>query len=184
MRGRRLARALGVIVCVGLGGVAVGCVEEHADPVDAGVEAGGPTRCGSGEAEVQLGVEHPFVAVPEHRFPIDQGRQGGHHFDISVRLQGALDPDHADVELLLFDGETRLARHYTADWLLHIDEAGPWCDYPRARLVLLDTEGGLLPVEQVEGLIERSLRLEVSFVTPRGDANGTFEITPTEIRPL
>lgn len=124
------------------------------------------------------------MATPDHRFAIDQGRQGGHHFDISVRMQGALDPDHADVELLLFDAETRLARHYTEDWLLHIDDEGPWCDYPRARLVLLDPEGGLLPVEQVEALIGRPLRLEVHFATPRGDADDTFEITPTEIRAL
>lgn len=161
-----------------------GCDAEQADPVDAAVDAGGPTRCGSGEATIALGVEFPFSAVPDHMFAIDMGRQGGHHFDISLRMQGAIDPDHADVEMLLFDGETRLARHYTADWLLHIDAAGPWCDYPRARLVLLDAEGGLLPAAQVEALVGRTLRLEVTVTTPREDATGTFEIVATEIRPL
>lgn len=164
--------------------VTAGCDDDTSDPGDATPEAGAPTPCGTGSATLQLGVDHPFVPTPDHRFPIDQGRQGGYHFDISIRATGALDPDHTDVELALFDGDTRIAHHFTADWLLHIDPSGPWCDYPRARLVLLDADDGLLTADRVADLIGRSLRLDVNLRTPRGDAAERFTITPTELRAL
>ncbi|MEZ4436498.1 MAG: hypothetical protein R3F65_29205 [bacterium] len=150
----------------------------------ADVDAGDPTRCGVGPATITLGVDHPFVPTPDHRFPIDQGRQGGHHLDISIRATGALDPDHTDVELGLYDGAIRLARHVTVDWLLYIAPDGAGCDYPRARLVLLDEEGGLLPPDRVAALVGRPLRLDVHLRSPLGDADGEFTVTPTEIRPI
>lgn len=164
--------------------VIAGCNDDTSDPADAAPEAGAPTPCGSGAATLQLGVDHPFVPTPDHRFPIDQGRQGGYHLDISLRATGALDPDHTDVELALFDGATRVAHHFTADWLLHIDPSGPWCDYPRARLVLLDPDDGLLTADRAAELVGRALHLDVSLRTPRGDAAERFTITPTEIRAL
>lgn len=164
--------------------VLLACDGDDRPPADAAPEAGGPTPCGEGPATIALGVDHPFVPAPDHRFPIDQGRQGGHHLDISIRATGALDPDHADIELGLYDGDTRLARHVTFDWLLYIaaDDAG--CDYPRARLVLVDAEGGLLPPDRVAGLVGRPLRLDVHLRSPRGGADAEFTITPTEIRPV
>jgi len=107
--------------------------------------------------------------------------QGGFHLDISLRSEGSLDPDHVDIQLDLVDGETRIARHLTTDWLLHIVPDGPYCDYPRARLVLVDGEGGLLPPERVEALVGRTLDLAVFLRSPLGDVDAAFEITVTDL---
>lgn len=177
----RRARSAPALLAALLGLALPGCDDDR-PRVD--VDAGDPTRCGVGPATIALGVDHPFTPTPDHRFPIDQGRQGGYHLDISIRATGALDPDHTDVELGLYDGDTRLARHLTVDWLLYIAADGAGCDYPRARLVLLDEEGGLLPPDRVAALVGRPLRLDVHLRSPRGDADGEFTITPTEIRPI
>ena len=77
-----------------------------------------------------------------------------------------------------------IARHLTTDWLLHIDPDGPWCDYPQARMVLVDTEGGLLPPEQVDALVGRALELQVHLRTPIGSADASFTISVSEVRRL
>lgn len=174
-------RAVGLL---GLIALAVGCVQDRPDPRDAGPDEGEATPCGSGPIDVSLGVDSPFEARPEHRFAVDQGLQGGYHIDISLRSQGALDPDHVDIQLDLLDGETRIARHLTTDWLLHIDPDGPWCDYPRARLVLVDGEGGLLPPERVDALVGADLDLRVVLRTPLGEVDTAFRITVSEVRRL
>lgn len=177
-------RSRAQVVALALACALGGCDDETPPAPDATPDSGGVTPCGVGAATVELGVGFPFEPVPDLRFAIDQGRQGGHHFDISVRSQGALDPDHADVELVLRDGDTQLARHFTADWLLHIGADGEGCDYPQARLVLVDAEGGLLTASAAQALVGRPLDLEVHLRTPRGDADGRFTITPTEVRSL
>ncbi len=159
------------------------CIEDGPgeQPDDAGPEAGEGTPCGRGPISLSLGVGNPFEARPAHDFVIEQGLQGGFHIDVSLRGQGALDPDHVDIQIDLLDGETRIARHLTTDWLLHIDRAGPWCDYPRARLVLTDGEGGLLPAERVEALVGRTLELAVYLRSPLGDGDGRFDIVVSEL---
>lgn len=173
-----LARALALgATCL----AASGCVTDR-DPVDAGPEdAGDETPCGAGPIAITLGVDNPFEPRPDHRFPIEQGLQGGYHIDISLRARGALDPDDVDIQIDLVDGDTRIARHLTTGWLLHIDPDGPACEYPRARLVLVDGEGGLLPAERVDGLVGRPLALTVYLRSPLGDADAAFEITPSEV---
>jgi len=163
---------------------AIACDTTDDDLMDGGAEAGVETPCGSGALDINLGVDNPFMPMPEHRFPIDQGLQGGFHIDISLRTHGTIDPDHVDIQLDLFDGETRIARHMTTDWLLHVDPQGPWCDYPRARLVLLDGEGGLLPPERVDGLVGRTLRFEAHLRSPLGGADAVFMVVPDAVRRL
>ncbi|MEZ4465956.1 MAG: zinc ribbon domain-containing protein [bacterium] len=97
-----------------------GC-DEHLHPA-------GDTACGSGALEVALGIGNPYTAVPDGRFQVEAGLQGGFHFEVSVRVAGALDADHVDVDLALRDGEAVRARHVTADWLLHVDPSGPACE--------------------------------------------------------
>lgn len=185
MRPGRGARLLPIAALL-LAGLA-GCISDPSEPgadADPPREVGAPTPCGEGSIDIVLGVDSPFSPRPDHAFPIDQGLQGGHHLDISLRAQGALDPDHVDIQMDLIDGDTRIARHLTTDWLLHIDPDGPWCDYPRARLVLVDREGGLLPPEQVDALVGRTLRLDVYLRSPLGDADASFTIVPAEVRRL
>lgn len=130
----------------------------------------GETPCGSGAAVMEVGDGNPFVPNPDQRYRVEAGRQGGFHTHVSLRAQGALDPDLVDVSIQLKDGETIIARHVTAEWLLHIDRAGPWCVYPTARLVLLDEEGGLFDREAALAATGRPLTLEARFESPDGDA--------------
>lgn len=117
-----------------------------------------------------MGDENPFVANPDQIYLLEEGRQGGFHTHVSLRAQGALDPDLVDVTITLKDGDTVIARHVTAEWLLHIDVRGPWCDYPTARLILVDEAGGLFTREDALAVTKRPLTLEARFETPEGDA--------------
>ncbi|MCA9541084.1 MAG: hypothetical protein KC620_19420 [Myxococcales bacterium] len=164
-----------------MGLLLAGCISDGPDPmIDAGPPDGaGP--CGPAPTTLTLGVGHPMEPVPDLRFQIGQGLQGGHHFDISVRVSGPMDPDSVDVQLDLFHGETRIAQHLTDDWLLHIYPEGPWCEYPRARLVLVDEEGGLLDADAVEALVGETLQLDVHLRSAGGDADGSFQIIATGI---
>ena len=139
------------------------------------------TRCGSGALTLALGIDRPF-APHEGPFAIEAGLQGGYHFDVSIRSQGALDPDHVDVELTLLQDGIARARHLTADWLLTIDGNGPWCDYTKARLVLVGEDGGLLPRERLSEVVAGPLVLEVKLDSPAGSGEATLpielELTP------
>lgn len=183
MSARRGSPRLGRVSALGLLTlVTVGCIGgPDDDPVDGGAEAGEATPCGRGPIALSLGVGNPFEARPGHDFVIEQGLQGGFHIDVSLRSQGALDPDHVDIQLDLLDGDTRIARHLTTDWLLYIEPEGPWCDYPQARLVLTDGEGGLLPTEQVEALVGRELQLDVYLRSPLGDGEARFDIAVSDL---
>lgn len=145
-----------------------------------------PTACGGGAATVALGLGDPFSPNPALVFEVEAGLQGGRHVDISLRLTGAFDPDAADVELTLLQGEQVLAVHATYDWLLLLPEEGalePYCDYPRARLVLVDGAGGLLSPELLPPLLGVPLRLEVALTSALGDARQTFEVRLQDQQP-
>lgn len=137
----------------------------------------GETPCGEGPLTFALGTEDPFQPSPDAHFQVVAGLQGGYHFDLSVRTQGALDPDHTDIELVLWQGQEARARHLTADWLLSIDRSGPWCDYPRARLVLVDEAGGLMPRERLAEVVAGPLTLQVKLTSPLGGGEATLPIT-------
>ena len=139
--------------------------------------------CGSGPPILEIGVDDPFQARPDGNYVIEQGFQGGHHIDVSVRLTGEMDPAHTDIELLLQDGDRELGRHVVADWILHPDAEARFCEYPRARIVFLDEEGALLSAERIPELLGRIAQLEVrlsAFAT----AKQSFDVTFTEIRSL
>lgn len=100
----------------------------------------------------------------------------------SGALTLALDPDHVDIELTLLQDGIARARHLTADWLLTIDGRGPWCDYTKARLVLVGEDGGLLPRERLSEVVAGPLVLEVKLDSPAGSGEATLpielELTP------
>lgn len=160
-------------------GAASGC-DDGPDP--SGADQGAPgTACGAGDGRATIGRGDPFEPAPDLRFPIEQGLQGGHHLDVSVRFVGAIDPDHVDLELDLFDGPRHISRHLAQDWLLYLVDGVDACDYPRARLVLLDEEGGLLPPPHVDGLVGRPLRLEVRLRSAGVEIDDVFTITASEV---
>lgn len=130
----------------------------------------GDTACGSGAARLFAGTDNPFAENPDQIYLLEEGRQGGFHTHVSLRGQGALDPDLVDVRIQLRDGDRIIAQHITAEWLLHIDTSGPWCDYPTARLILVDEEGGLFDREAALAVSKRPLTLEAWYETPEGDA--------------
>ncbi len=163
-------RPLGILSLFSCLLLVAACDDGGEDSADSG------TRCGSGVATVALGASNPFRPVEGDTWQIESGNQGGFHIDVSLRLQGSLDPDHADVELVLLDGEARLGRYFMADWLLSFAVEG-FCDFPDARIVLLDSEGGLLELEDVIALDGRSFELRVGVDTPLGDARHTQMIT-------
>jgi hypothetical protein len=151
-------------------------VAPRADP-DADVPA---TACGSGPPRLSLGVGLPYVPAPNHRFPVEQGLQGGFHVDVSLRVVGGFDPDSVNVRLALLDGERLLAEHRTDDWLFFIFPVG--CDYPRARMVMLDERGGLLSPEVIPRVVERPLRLRVQLDSALGVVQETLDVTLTAPR--
>ena len=97
------------------------------------------------------------------------------HLDVSLRLDGTLDPDQATISLFLRDGAHLLSEHVTSERLLNIEPEG-WCEYPQARLVLLDARGGLFDVAQVPGVVGRALDLAVRVETPLGTASVETQI--------
>ncbi len=135
-------------------------------------DAGPDGPCGPGEPSVEAGLDRPFVANPDRVYRIGAGLQGGHHIDVSLRVRGQVDADHADIELRLFDqleGGHLLGSHLNDDVLLTLNPEG-WCEYPIARMVLIDEEGGLLPRERVLELPGRQVRLEVGVRSDPGTA--------------
>lgn len=143
----------------------------------AGPDQGAQTPCGQGPAQISLGVEQPFAPNPSLAFPVEEGLQGGVHVDISLRVQGSLDPDSVDVQLRLWDGDTLRGRHDTADWFFFIDEAAQACDYPKARIVLEDGADGFLPPARLGEVLGRPLTLDVRLSSPDGRAERQAEIT-------
>lgn len=139
-----------------------------------------PTPCGAGLPTVAVGVGDPFTAISPLRFEVDAGLQGGRHVDVSVRLMGTFDPDAADVSLTLWQGERALAQHATFEWLLLLPPANnpgtPYCDYPRARMVLVTPEGGLLNPADLPPLLDVPLRLEVELSSALGSVHQDFEV--------
>ena len=133
---------------------------------------------------LEIGTNDPFEPRPEGRFVIEQGFQGGHHVDVSVRVTGDMDPAHTDIELVLEHDDRLLGQHVVADWLLHPDSEGRFCDYPRARLVFVDDEGGLLPAEAMPELVEKNMQLRVRLASIPGTAEQTFPVVFTDVLSL
>jgi hypothetical protein len=131
-----------------------------------------------------IGAGDPFQPRPNNEFVIEQGFQGGHHVDISLRVRGEMDPLHTDIELILERNGEELARHVVADWLLHADPNGEFCDYPRARLVFVDQEGGLVSPEGIPGLLNINMLLTASLRSIPGAVRTEFDLRFTEIRSL
>ncbi len=125
-------------------------------------------QCGAGDTTLTVGVGEPWRANPSQTLPVQAGLQGGHHVDVSLRVQGAFDPDSVNVQMRLLDGGLVRGRHDTADWFFLIDAQTPACDYPRARLVLEDGAGGLLPRDDVYLVADRPLTLDVRVSSALG----------------
>lgn len=137
----------------------------------------GDTPCGSDPATLIVGDASPFEANPDQRYLLEAGRQGGFHTHVSLRAQGALDPDLVDIEISLADEGRVIARHVTTEWLLTIDGRGPFCDYNRARLILIDEEGGLFSRDAAVALAGKPLTLTARLTSPEGDAETIETIT-------
>lgn len=135
------------------------------------------TRCGSGPVKIELGTGNPFAPTPAHIFMMEAGLQGGHHVEISLRLQGAIDPDSVDIELRLRGATWQISTHQQTDWLLHLGADGASCEYPLARLVMLDERGGLLDPNRFEEITEAPVRLDISVQSSQGDGRANFEVT-------
>ena len=138
-------------------------------------------RCGDGATRLELGRGDPFETIEVTAFTIDQGFQGGFHVDVSLRVGGAFDPDKADVDLSLFDGEQRIAHHLTRDWYLEINREVQSCEYLLARLVLIDAEGGLMVGAAIDALLDGEIRLEADIRSPEGNVQGTYALDLTQV---
>ena len=134
------------------------------------------SACGAGDVRLDIGIDDPWLSTPDLRFSVDEGLQGGYHIDVSVKAVGTLDPDSVNILLELDVGGRRIARHLTDDWLLKIYPDDGHCEYPRARLVFTDAEGGLMPLDEVETLIGQTGRLRVSMESPDGGGEAVFDI--------
>jgi len=137
--------------------------------------------CGIGPTRLELGRGDPFESISVKAYTVDQGFQGGYHVDVSIRVSGAFDPDAADVDLSLFNGEQRIAHHLTRDWYLEINPAGPVCEYISARLVLVDEEGGLMSGEQISPLLDAEIRLEADVRSAAGEVREAHDLDLTQI---
>ena len=168
MRGRVAAGCL----TLAMGAALVACDDDPDEIRDAAVP---DHPCGVGAPRLELGVDRPFVENPEQRYRIHEGNQGGFHIEVSLRVRGEVDPDQADVELRLTKGDRLLAAHVNQDWLLTIEPDG--CEYPLARMVLLDEEGGLLPEERLAEIAGIDLRLAGGVNTPAGNARAIHAAT-------
>jgi hypothetical protein len=166
-----LRRAL-LAALVGLAAWACDDDGDASGPADAG-----PSPCGEGPPRLTLGEGEVFAPLDPLELPLEAGFQGGFHVTVSIRADGPLDPDDVDVDLALFKDDWRVAHHVTLGWLLHIRDDGAYCEYPRARLVLQDEEGGLLAFERLTEVVDTPLRLAVSLRSDRGDLEDTFTIT-------
>ena len=140
-----------------------------------------PSPCGSGSAVVSIGVDDPLQVAPAAGFSIDEGLQGGYHVDVSLKIQGVVDPDQVDITLGLWQDETLIARHRTDDWLLKIYPMTEHCEYPRARLVLSQRDGTLFELERVTSLLGQTVRLEVSVESSLGSVSDQFEIVLSQV---
>ncbi len=137
--------------------------------------------CGPEPTTLTIGVDDPLVEIPDQRYKIDEGNQGGYHIDVSVRVVGRIDPDDVNILMTLMDTDTQLAMHRTDSWLLKIHNAGPHCEYPRARLVLTNADDSLMELEDVESLVGKTVDLAVDLTSPDGDAKGSFRLTLSEL---
>ena len=139
--------------------------------------------CGSGASVLTIGVDDPLVAIAADGLSIEEGLQGGYHIDISLAVKGSIDPDQADISLILRQGERLIARHRTDNWLLKIFDDGH-CEYPEARLVFAHRDGRLFELEEVMSLLGSEVTLTATIETPQGDARGQFNLTLFELRRL
>ena len=80
--------------------------DDDPSPPPAAPDGGADTPCGRGPAQVSLGVGQPYQPNPDQVFQTERGLQGGVHVDVSLRVQGSLDPDSVDVQIRLWDGDT------------------------------------------------------------------------------
>lgn len=144
-------------------------------------DAPSPGVCGSGPAVVEIGVDDPLVPNPDQAYVIDEGNQGGYHVDISLKVTGIIDPDDVDIRIRLSIGARQVAFHRTDDWLLKIYEAGPHCEYPKARLVLTNDDESLMELDQVEALVGQDAQVDIELDSPDGSATGRFQIRLSEL---
>jgi len=168
-------------ISVAFGLLLMGCPDPEPPLPDATMDRGLSAPCGGGQTRLELGKGDPFVALDAFEFTVDQGFQGGYHVDVSVRIRGAFDPDAADVDLSLFQGERRIAHHLTRDWYLELNPAGPSCDYLLARLVLVDEEGGLMAAERVPDVLEGPIRLDADLRSPGGGVQASHALELTKV---
>lgn len=164
------------IALAALVGLAAWACDDGGDPAPGPADAG-PSPCGEGPPRLTLGEGDVFLPLDPLELPLEAGFQGGFHVTVSIRAEGPLNPDDVDVDLALFKDDWRVAHHVTLGWLLHIRDDGAYCEYPRARLVLQDEEGGLLAFERLSEVVDTPLRLTVSLRSDRGDLEDTFTIT-------
>ena len=66
--------------------------------------------CGPEPTTLTIGVDDPLVEIPDQRYKIDEGNQGGYHIDVSVRVVGRIDPDDVNILMTLMDTDTQ-GRH-------------------------------------------------------------------------
>lgn len=156
--------------------------EEHPGPA---MQADAtPTACGAGAPVARLGVGQPFEPLDTLIYEVDEGLQGGVHIDVSVRIAGRFDPDSVDVALTLWQGDWAVGQHLVGDWLLFLppgdaDALPPaerYCDYPRARMVLVEPDGALLRPDQLGRIVDQPLRLEVNLSSALGAVATDFEV--------
>lgn len=133
-------------------------------------------RCGDGSGVIEFGQGYPYRPMSGNALPILMGAQGGFHLEVSLRADADMDPDHADVLLIARIGNREVSRHLSRDTLLIIGPEG--CDYPSARLVLVDEAKLLLTSEGLPELVREGVTVSVSLTSPAGSVEGTrhFEV--------
>ncbi len=166
------ASAWALVACLGAGmgcGADAGKSGRENDalvPLDALSDARQTGLCTGNTPMLELGADHPFVAVTDPaapKYPIQTGGQGAFHVEVSLRILGAFDPDHARIRLDLTRGDWAISSFINPDALLGVD-AGV-CSYDKIRLVLTDEQGGLLPEE-------RTSELAVGMVHLKAEVDG------------
>ena len=149
-------------------------------------------RCGDGENRLAIGINEPFEpattqtepdGVERHQFSVYEGHQGGYHIDVSIRIEGGIDPDLVNVRLRLNQGEadTPVATHAVDEWYLKLTDDREHCEYPQARLVFAETSGQLMSLDDVTTLLNTSMTLAVTIEASDQSVAQSFDIIATEI---
>lgn len=165
--------------------LALGGCGDASDPgpaADASVPVDAATLdhlCSEAEPSLTPGQGHPFEPAGDPpTYPIQTGGQGAFHIEISLRADGRIDPDHADLRVKLTRGEWVLSegggKNLLLSWL------GGVCSYDKLRLVLLSEDGGVLPQDRLGELVAAPARLEAEMCTGTscGRWEGEIVLTP------